>query len=497
MHNDQNHNRASSHRQHAPQSAPPPGEQELSELIDALSDDPVGALSALSAHAKKQAARESIDRLLGDRSNVYAALKSDEPKARKNAARLLGELMHGEDAAVLADALKAEQTRFVVPSILLALGSAGGPGAKAALDTYTPPVAADDTERKYTEEIISAHQKALAALSRDLPLPAQKKLPAAQEIFAVAPAGFAPVLQKELASLGFSGTLTANGVLVQTDDIARLHRARCMVEALLPAASGIAADPVQISGSAEKLLNKPYRIELRNYSGERSAFIRALSAALGGGDNPSRYLDELRVVCAADARCDVFVRHCNVPDQRFNYRKQAIAASIAPSLAACLARFALPYVSAEHIFALDPFCGSGTLLFELEKAAPGCSVLGVDVSAAALAAARTNAQAAKSRAHFVQKDILRFEPKTAFDLVITNMPFGNRVGSHETNEPLYRGFIRLLPRLLAPGGVALLYTMEHRLLLSCLKREPTLTIAAELTTEAGGLNPRVTIVRKK
>ena len=96
----------------------------------------------------------------------------------------------------------------------------------------------------------------------------------------------------------------------------------------------------------------------------------------------------------------------------------------------------------------------------------------------------------------MHKDILKFEPREAFDLVLSNLPFGNRVGTHESNEPLYRGFVRMLPHLLASGGVAVLYTMEHRLLTACLKSERSLSVAAELTTEAGGLNPRVTVLRR-
>ncbi|NLI53400.1 MAG: methyltransferase domain-containing protein [Clostridiales bacterium] len=497
MHKDPAHNPIRSGKPLALQGEAAVTPQELQALIGAMAGDPVGALSALSAHAKKQAAREAIDRLLADRSPVYAALNGVEPKARKNAARLLGALARERDATALIKALRAEETRFVVPSLLLALGSVGGAQAKAALEAYAPPAAADEAERKHAEEIALAHQKALAALARDLPLPERKKLDTVREILAAAPAGFAPVLQRELAALGFSGALETNGVLVQTDDLARLYRARCMAEALLPAGQNIALDPGSIAAAATGRLSAPYRIELKHYMGDRAAFIRALASALGGGDNPSRYIDELRVVCTGADRCDVFIKPCNVPDHRFDYRKKAISASIAPSTAACLARYALSFVPAGHIFALDPFCGSGTLLFELEQAAPGCTALGVDVSSIALSAAQENARAAKSRARFVRKDILRFEPKSAFDLVLTNMPFGNRVGSHEANDPLYRGFIRLLPRLLSPGGIALLYTMEHKLLLNCLKNEPGLTIAAELTTEAGGLNPRVTIVRKK
>ena len=46
-------------------------------------------------------------------------------------------------------------------------------------------------------------------------------------------------------------------------------------------------------------------------------------------------------------------------------------------------------------------------------------------------------------------------------------------------------------------AVARIRAMEHRLLADCLKKEPALKIASELTTEAGGLNPRVTLVKRK
>lgn len=474
-------------------------EQEIQTHIGALADDPVCALSALTALSKKQVARERIDRLLADRSPVYAALTGAEPKSRKNAARLLGALASSSDAAALVAALHAETTRFVVPSILLALGNIGSSTAKAALEAYAVPTPADESEVKHVEEIREAKKKALAALERGLPLPEQKALESATDVLAVSPAGFAEILQKELSTLGFSGKQTKTGVLVSTADLSRLYRARCLTEALIPVAESLPLDAAAIAKAADNTLVRPYRVELRGYPGERTAFIRALTHALGGGDNPSRYLDELRVVCHGSGLCDVFVKPCNVPDHRFDYRRQAISASIAPSAAACLARYALSFLpdSGGRIRAFDPFCGSGTLLFELEKAAPGSALLGTDLSAIALFAARTNAKDARSRAQFIQRDILRFEPKEPFDLVLTNMPFGNRVGSHETNEPLYRGFVHLLPKLLIPGGVALLYTMEHRLLAACLKSERSLTVAAELTTEAGGLNPRVTVVRHR
>ena len=383
-----------------------------------------------------------------------------------------------------------------MPSILLALGSVGGAEAQTALFAYSAPEAADEYEQKHVLEIRAALEKARASLERDVPLPPRRKLDTPRDILAVSPEGFPPILNAELAALGFTGEEYSDGVLVHTDNLKKLFTARCAEEILLPAAIRLPFTPAAVASAVEGVLTRPYRVELRHYEGDRAAMIRQITKALGGGDNPSRYADELRIVCNG-AVCDVYVRPCDVPDTRFAYRKQSIPASIHPAMAACLARYALSFVTAGKLFALDPFCGSGTLLFELEKAAPGAILFGLDISEFALKAARANALAAKSGARFLHKDVLKFEPREPFDLILTNMPFGNRVGTHETNEPLYRDFVHLLPRLLAPGGVAVLYTMEHRLLTACLKREPKLETIADMRTEAGGLNPRITVVKKK
>ena len=47
-----------------------------------------------------------------------------------------------------------------------------------------------------------------------------------------------------------------------------------------------------------------------------------------------------------------------------------------------------------------------------------------------------------------------------------------------------------LPALLAPGALAVLYTMEGRLLERCLGAQPGLEIRDVVRTEAGGLCPR-------
>ncbi len=439
--------------------------------------------------------REEIDRLFSERTSLYAQLQSPLPKARKNAARLLGLLQRERDARALIEALGREETRFVVPSLLLALGSVGGETAKEALFAYAVPEARDESDETHIADIRLARERALSALQREAPLPSRPEPAAALDVLLAAPSGFSGILVGELAARGIPARETNEGAIVRTARLTPLMNARCALELLLPAARGLPLDCARIALAADALLTRPYRVELRGYEGERHAFIRAICAALGGGDDPSRYLDELRVVCYGD-RCDVFVKP-GLPDTRFAYRKRALPASIQPATAACLARYALSFLPARKISVLDPFCGSGTLLFELEKAVRPAALLGVDISGTALDAARENAKAANSGARFLRKDILSFEPGEPFDLLLANMPFGNRVGTHAANETLYRGFVRLLPHLIKPDGVAVLYTMEYKLLTACLAVARGLAAADGTRTEAGGLHPRVVVVRRR
>jgi len=57
-----------------------------------------------------------------------------------------------------------------------------------------------------------------------------------------------------------------------------------------------------------------------------------------------------------------------LPDKRFVYRKNAIAASIHPSAAALMMELASPYLK-EDAQIMDPFCGVGTML--IERDTPG------------------------------------------------------------------------------------------------------------------------------
>jgi len=489
--------------------------EELRKLYIALDagDDraAAAALSLLNALAKKRAEREQII----DGGGIDAAKRAlllPEPKARKNAARLLGEI--GTEADALIDALKRESTRFVVPSILLSLGAIGGDAARKALQEFIPPQAASVEEEKHCREIAQAHKKALGRVMPKKHI-ILSKLNAVTPVMLIHPEGLADVLLDELSELGFDGTQTENGILVETDDLTKLYRARSFFEALLPCGT-VENDPTAIAFAARRgyslfcdaengAPSLPYRIELRGTVENRGETIRRIANAVGGMDNPSDYRFELRVNVRENL-AEVSVKPTAVKDVRFAYRKASLPASIHPVTAAALARMAIGSLTAgKHtVRVYDVCCGSGTLLIECEKAILSlCSkgtnavLFGTDIAEYAVRIAKGNLEAAHCRGTILQKDLRKFVPREPFDLVVGNLPFGNRVGDHKNNEALYRELIQKLPDWMADDGLALLYTMEGRLLEACIKKNPRILLIDTVRTDAGGLTPRAYLLTKQ
>ena len=444
------------------------------------------ALSALCVFAKTKQGRAEIEQALGSRAVLSLLSASDQPKVRKNLYRLIGALGNEADVPILAHALAAEETLFAVPSILLSLGKLG---AKDVLETYRIPVSTSETTDKHIAEITLAYEK---AMQRFETVDAAKieTLPRPYDIFCMAPHGFAKQLQSELSELGFAGRIKGDAVCIRTADIGRVYCADGMTEALLPIAFDVPLEPKPIANAVKTCIGTSYRIEVRGYLKDRSGFIEKLKTLLDGRNNPSAYDCELRIDSRNDV-CDLYWKLWNVRDTRYPWRKGTIPASIHPALAHTLTRYALSLVKEARPSVLDPFCGSGSLLFAAETQRSCRSLLGVDKSGTAIAIARENAKAGSSRARFVCRDILRFESHDGADLVVSNMPFGSRVGSHRDNEQLYGRFMRRLPNLMQTGGVAVLYTTEGKLLERLIRENPRLVLKEKLRTYSGGLSPWV------
>ena len=462
------------------------------ELVAKLNGETaVEALSALCAIAKTKQGKAEIEEALGDRAILGMLIDGDSPKARKNVYRLIGALENEADVPLLIRALETETTLFAVPSLLLALGKLG---AQDALLRYRIPVSESPETDKHVAEITIAYEKAMQRFET-VPTGTRETLDAPEKILCFAPHGFANELSDELSALGLSGTVKGDAVQVKTADIARVYRANCMTEALLPIASDVPMEPKAIAAAAKTCIGTHYRIEIRGYLKDRGGFIEKLKTLLDGHNNPSAYDCELRIDSRND-RCDLYWKLWNVKDERYPWRVGTLPASIHPAMAHALARYALSLVKKERPSVFDPFCGSGSLLFSCEAQAHCRSLVGVDKSSTAVRIARENAKAGSSRARFICRDILHFEAKEGADLVVSNLPFGTRVGSHRENETLYAKFLKRLPYYLNDGGKAVLYTADAKLLERLVKDNPKLKLSEKRRTAAGGLSPWIFVIDK-
>lgn len=257
--------------------------------------------------------------------------------------------------------------------------------------------------------------------------------------------------------------------------------------------------------------------------------VQNLESGSGGHlvNNPSSYELEIRKLAEGKNTANLpryGLKFCAFEDARFSYRVRTVPASIHPVNAARIMQAAAPYLKkGAHV--LDPCCGSGTLLLERLYFQPGTesvmsgeassvsdvrpgSALGTDIDKTALSCAAENVKQAlsspegkarlnKVRIHLKRADLSELTLADKVDEVFANLPFGNRVGTHVSNQRLYPSLVKQLPRWLAPGGIAFLYTMEWKMLKTLLEEEGALAILQEVPLRAGGLVPHLFIVKRK
>jgi 23S rRNA G2445 N2-methylase RlmL len=178
-----------------------------------------------------------------------------------------------------------------------------------------------------------------------------------------------------------------------------------------------------------------------------------------------------------------------------DWRKGYVPAGINPSLAYIMCMVA---DLQEKDIVYDPFCGSSVIpitalkYFNVRKAI--CS----DISSTAINISEENFEAAKiprSRYRLFRSDISDVKlNKKNLDRIITNLPFGIRVGQHEKNIQTYSELEVLADKLLRLKGKLVLLTQEKKLLREVFKKWD---VKSELRVDQGGLLPEVFVVSRK
>jgi len=113
---------------------------------------------------------------------------------------------------------------------------------------------------------------------------------------------------------------------------------------------------------------------------------------------------------------------------------------------------------------LVPLCGAGTVGIERALLAHFKSVRGGDIREEAVEMATRNARAAHIKATWSQWDARSLPLDDAsITRIISNLPFGKQIGTHQENMNLYAALAKEFSRVIAKDGVQVTLTSDDRL----------------------------------
>lgn len=208
-----------------------------------------------------------------------------------------------------------------------------------------------------------------------------------------------------------------------------------------------------------------------------------------------------------DVRVDVFEHVCLVSFQwtqkslskRFQRRFQPRVA-LKASVAYALLRFA-GIAPNDCGTLLDPFCGSGTILFEAAAVFPNLTLHGSDIDCHVIDGARENAAAlgCADRLMLCQGDARELDdvfPEQRFDYIVTNPPYGMRFGRHLNFERFYTRVLQQFWYRLKVGGRLVIIAWKYRELARAVKATGLFRVHLERFVETGDLHPHIFVLHR-
>jgi tRNA G10 N-methylase Trm11 len=145
----------------------------------------------------------------------------------------------------------------------------------------------------------------------------------------------------------------------------------------------------------------------------------------------------------------------------------------------------------------DPFCGTATLLIAADAAARSVRLSGSDIDPPGLAMARQNLHDHQLDAELRHADAIPFpHPDGSLDRIVSNLPFGKRVGSHVANTRLYPAVLQEIARTLRPNGRAVLLTEDKRLFVDAVARTRGIKIIRDRLLGYNGATPSAYVLTR-
>jgi 23S rRNA G2445 N2-methylase RlmL len=402
----------------------------------------------------------------GAAAAAAAALRDPDARVRRHAAMALARAGGEEAEQALLAAWQGESEPSVRRSLASALGVTGGAPALAALRAALP-AAADPELRRLVERAILTASRTLdrgrAESAIDAGAAPVKPLP----VVLRCRAGLERLLAAELTGSGWKVTAIGAG-RVETRLAGplgslfqlRLHHAVAFPLPARPAHPDAVVDALA-SPEAAAIFSTftrgavRFRIEWER-GGHRRAEVWRIAGEIAARrpdlvNDPTDSTWRVRVDQDGGA-VHVALEPRRLEDPRFAYRVADVPAASHPTVAAALARLAVTHsLAAPRDVVWDPFVGSGMELCERGLLAPFARLAGSDHSAAALATARANLDAAGVAAELAVADALAHEVP-GVTIILTNPPMGKRVLPGKA-VPVLERLVERAAAILPPGGL--------------------------------------------
>lgn len=144
-------------------------------------------------------------------------------------------------------------------------------------------------------------------------------------------------------------------------------------------------------------------------------------------------------------------------------------------------------------------CGSGTLGIERMRWGAAAQIIGVDISREILSCAQQNTSTAGVTQHFhlIEADAGRLPlPDASTDALTCDLPFGQRIGSHQQNTRLYPAVLREAARIAKPDARFIVITHEVKLMETTLQNARQWLLESVTRITLRGLHPRIYVLRR-
>ena len=416
-----------------------------------------------------------------DEEDIYyliSLLSLPDPKSRKNVAQILGVIKSDKAVEPLYAALEKEETEFVKSAYLLALKDINIDQIRNKLAALRRTLAAKnvtDENRKHFDEQMTAYNQLLGSQVTKHTFSGAE---VTSEVILTTPKGLAQVTADAMVTS--SKIVLSIGVCARISSLDDIKDIRTYKELLflVPNIKKIPMDPFRAAeavgmGDLKAFLcarHKEkgawgYRINILSPMEEKkkSNFIKRFTGELeriSKGyfvNQASDYELELRLLENKEGSFTTMVKLSTIKDKRFDYRKEFVASSIRPEVAANIVYLSANYLKS-NIQVLDPFCGVGTMLMERYKYRKASPMYGVDSFGEAIEKAKKNAAKAEIEAYFVNRDYFDFKHDYQFDEIITNMPFSHKPEDEQKINDIYRRFFDYSRKLLKRGAAVIIYT---------------------------------------